>query len=63
MLQVILFHLRDSGGGVWKKGLLPEVKPRVTSHLSRPPPPLNPKSQIVSLPPERLAIICFIIPP
>ena len=39
---MILFDSRDPKGGggfVWKNGLSPEAKPRVTGHFSRPPPP------------------------
>ena len=65
---MILFDLRDSGGSV-KMVCHPRRssgdRPFFRSSGDRPffQTPLNPESQIVSLSPEGLVIICFIIPP
>ena len=57
--------MSDREEGAFQENVLPpEAKPRVTGHFSStPPPPLNPSSQIVSLTPEGLVIICFILSP
>ena len=56
---MILFDSRDSGGsGKWSVARGEAEGDRLFFQT-----PLNPESQIVSLPPEGLVIICFIIPP
>ena len=52
---MILFDSRDSGGSV-ARGEAEDDRPFFQN-------PLNPESQIVSVSPEVLVIICFIIPP